>query len=72
MADFTWNGNTRMITSSQGGLRTPNRTLSDGSLYNAQDTFMCGVFARFNTATQTCQIDVKVVPLYHFFCVKGV
>ena len=69
MARFTWNGATKMLTT--GPITTPDRTISGGSLYKAQDAFTCGIFAIYNKVTEMCEIDKKVVPLYQYFCVQG-
>jgi len=63
--DFTKNGVVSML---EGRVRRPNRRLLDGSLYNPDHTFRCGVIGFFNDTTGMCHVDRKLFPLYHLMC----
>jgi hypothetical protein len=63
--DFTKNGRVSML---DGRVRRPDRRLMDGSAYNPDHTFRCGVIGFFNASTGMCQIDRKLFPMYHLMC----
>lgn len=63
--DFTKNGKLSMRVS---GTPIADRTIIDGSLYNPDFTFQCGVIGYLNTSTGMCQVDEKLFPLYSLLC----
>ena len=62
---FTKNGKLSMLSD---GVGRANRSLMDGSMYDANDQFRCGVIGFYDTTKKLCVIDEKAFPLYYIFC----